>query len=325
MHSWIEAAELYVTTKCSGGCPFCFGQGDFGMHGRHVPIELLLRRAEILLAYHRKDPFYSVPLLGGEPLLHPQLPLLAETYGKCLPFALVSAGEPEDSAELEVLIEHIHRWGVTYNSHLTERYLKLTKKLLEAGRQVVTTIHFSDYESFIAINKHFVEHALPQLACISDGWRDDFMRYLDSWRLTNYYDVSFNPFYHDSSDDDFPLIMNYNAYDERFTRATPKAFDPPLLPRGREYDCHLFVPTKVISIDENGRVKPCASIAHRHAYPIISNLERFGYLPENLPKYIDRCAKMFLSAGPHKKCDVRCKLIEWNLDRYLSTNISSPP
>jgi MoaA/NifB/PqqE/SkfB family radical SAM enzyme len=315
MRSWIVAAELYVTTKCNVGCSFCFGQGDFGIRGHHVPIDILLRRAEILLAYHRQDPFYSVPLLGGEPLLHPQLQLLAEAYGKHLPFALVTAGEPENSADLEVLIENIHRWGVTYNSHLTDRYLKLTKKLLEARRQVVTTIHFWNHESFVAMNKHFVENALPHLACISDGWKDDFMKYLEMWRQTNYYDVSFNPFYHDNSDDDVPMIMRYTAYDERFTRATPKSFDPPLLPQGRKFDCHLFVPKKAISIDEDGQVIPCASIAHRHTHPIIKNLERFGYLPENLPQYMDRCAKMFLSVGPNRKCDVRCKLIEWNMDQ----------
>lgn len=123
MTNWIMKAELYVTTKCTGGCPFCFGQGDFGIRGRHVPIERLLRRAEILAAFHQRHPFSVVPLLGGEPLLHPDLPELVRTYGQRLPFALVSAGEPDGAVPIESLIGHVRRWGVTYTPRLADRYL----------------------------------------------------------------------------------------------------------------------------------------------------------------------------------------------------------
>ncbi len=170
--SWIVAAELYVTTKCDVGCPFCFGQGDFGPKGYHVPIDLLLRRAEILLEYHRKDPFYRVPLLGGEPLLHPDLPILVEKYGKDLPFSLISAGDPNRASDIDLLIEHIPIWGITYNPHLNERYIRLTNRLLEAGRQVVTTMHFWNYRSFEDVNKHFILDALPYLSSITGSWKE---------------------------------------------------------------------------------------------------------------------------------------------------------
>jgi len=313
IQNWIMKAELYVTTKCKGGCPFCFGQGDFGVRGRHVPIELLIHRSDILLAFHRKHPFYSIPLLGGEPLLHPELPELAKTYGKHLPFALVSAGEPDDSVEVEHLIDRIKLWGVTYNPHLAHRYLKLINKLFEANQEVETSMHFHDFKSFSYVNMHFIEYILPRLLKISAEWKAEFIRYVKSWHPDSYYNASFDPFCYENGRN-APMIVRYSMIDERFMRNTPKIFEPPLYPRRRSFPCHLFRENKAIAIAEDGKVFPCTSTAQRHAYPVIKNIDRFGCIPEDLPDYLDKCAERLLEVKYREDCDVRCKRIKWNLD-----------
>ena len=312
MTNWIMKAELYVTTKCTGGCPFCFGQGDFGIRGRHVPIERLLRRAEILAAFHQRHPFSVVPLLGGEPLLHPDLPELVRTYGQRLPFALVSAGEPDGAVPIESLIGHVRRWGVTYTPRLADRYLRLMTTLLDAKQEVETSMHFRDFASFQAVNAHFRDHALPRLHWIRHSCRAAFARYLSSWRRDTYYAASFTPFFHQNAG--LLVTVRYSIIDGRFTRTTPKRFAPPLHPRGRRFPCHLFTESKAIAIAEDGRVLPCTSNAQRHAHPVIMDLNTFGRIPDDLPEYLDACGKMLLDAGHDGFCDVSCQRMQWHLN-----------
>jgi MoaA/NifB/PqqE/SkfB family radical SAM enzyme len=306
--SRVLKAELYVTTYCEGRCPFCFGQGDFCTSGTHVPIERLLHRADILRAFHRSNPLYAVPLLGGEPLTHPDLPILAKRFGEHLPFALVSAGLPDDGADLDALIEHIRMWGVTYNQHLTNRFVALAQRLLEGGRRVDASMHFRDFESFRAVNLDFIARALPCLP-LTASWGSAFRRWVESWTPRTYYQASFKPF------ESAPMTVHYSILDERFMRGTPRHFEAPLHPKGRSFTCHLFTSRKTIAIAEDGRVFPCTSNAQRHAAPVIMDLDRFRRLPDDLAARLDRLAgRLFDAAGDHN-CTVACKDLSWHLDR----------
>jgi hypothetical protein len=304
-------AELYVTTYCEGACSFCFGQGDFGTSGQHVPIEKLLHRAGILRAFHRRNPLSAVPLLGGEPLSHPDLPILAEGFGQDLPFALVSAGLPDKGADLDALIAHIKMWGATYNPHLIDRFLALVDRLLAAGRRVDASMHFVDFESFRAVNLDFIDRALPHLP-LTASWGAAFRKYVESWNSRTYYQATFNPFEPVGS---ASMIVRYSIIDERFTRCTPKDFEPPLRPEKRSHTCHLFSELKTIAIAEDGRVLPCTSNAQRHAAPVIMDLDRYGHLPGDLATLLDRRAERLFEVTKDRNCTVGCKGLRWSLDR----------
>ncbi|RLE22289.1 MAG: hypothetical protein DRJ61_03720 [Acidobacteria bacterium] len=304
-------AELYVTTYCEGACPFCFGQGDFGTGGIHVPIEQLLHRAGILRAFHRRNPLYAVPLLGGEPLSHPDLSILAEHFGEHLPFALVSAGLPDKGADIEVLIAHIQMWGVTYNRHLVDRFLVLVDRLLWAGKRVDTTMHFRDFESFRVVNLDFIERVLPRLP-LAASWGADFLRYVENWSPRTYYRSTFRPFESASRPS---MTVHYSIIDERFTRSTPKRFEAPLRPKDRSYTCHLFSDQKTISIGEDGRVFPCTSNAQRHAAPVIRDLDQYAHLPDDLALQLDQRAEQLFEVTKERTCSVGCKDLRWNFDR----------
>jgi hypothetical protein len=309
--SSVFKVELYVTTFCRGGCPFCFGQGDFGSDGEHVPIERLLHRAEILRAFHREHPLYAVPLLGGEPLTHPDLPILARRFGPRLPFALVSAGLPDEGADLDALIPYIRMWGATYNPHLLDRFVALVERLLAAGVRVDTTLHFRDFSSFRDVNLDFVEYALPRLS-LPASWRRAFHHYLEIWTPRTYYQASFMPF---QPAERPGMTVHYSIIDDRFTRSTDKVFSPPLRPAQRSYRCHLFSGNKTLAITEEGCLLPCTSNAQRHAAPVILDLDHFGRLPDDLPTHLDRLAERLYEITQYRSCVVACKDQQWHLDR----------
>ncbi len=304
-------AELYVTSYCEGACPFCFGQGDFGTGGIHVPIEQLLHRAGILRAFHRRNPLYAIPLLGGEPLSHPDLPILTERFGEHLPFALVSAGLPDKGADIDALIGHIQMWGATYNPHLAGRFHALVDRLLRAGRRVDASMHFRDFESFRAVNFDFIDNVLPRLP-LTTSWNTKFLQYVESWNPRTYYQATFRPF---ASASDPSMTVHYSIIDERFTRNTPKRFEAPLRPKERSYTCHLFSDQKTISIAEDGRLLPCTSNAQRHAAPVIMDLDRYAHLPDDLASLLDRLAERLFEVTKERICSVGCKDLRWNLDR----------
>jgi len=309
--SRVLKAELYVTTYCEGGCPYCFGQGDFCTGGEHVPIERLLHRADILQAFHRTNPLYAVPLLGGEPLTHPDLPILAARFGEHLPFALVSAGLPGGDVDLEPLIADIRMWGVTYNPHLSGRFVALVNRLLDAGRRVDASMHFRDFESFRAINTDFIDRALPDLP-LAASWGEGFRHYAESWNPRTYYQASFKPFGPSGAP---PMTVHYSIIDERFMRGTPRVFDAPLRAHGRSFTCHLFSERKTIAIAEDGRVFPCTSNAQRYAAPVIMDIDRLGRLPDDLAGRLDRLSERLFDATHHRSCNVSCKDLRWSIDR----------
>ena len=110
------------------------------------------------------------------------------------------------------------------------------------------------------------------------------------------------------------MIVRYTAYDLRFTRKTGPAIPLPYLPQGRRFMCHLFAPTRIVSVTEDGRVMPCSAIGHRHASPVIADLDAFGRLPIDLAQYIeDRHAQLFALKGT-TDCDLQCQRVKWNLD-----------
>jgi hypothetical protein len=303
-------AELYVTTYCEGACPFCFGQGEFGPAGRHVPIERLLHRAGLLRAFHERHRLYAIPLLGGEPLTHPDLPILAARLGEHVPFAVVSAGLPDRGADLAALIPHIRMWGATYNPHLLDRFLALADPLLRAGRRVDVSMHFRDFDSFRAVNADFIERALPRLP-LAASWGTAFRRYVASWNPRTYYAATFRPF---TLDGGRAMTVHYSIIDARFTRSTPAQFEPPLFPRDRSYLCHLFSDQKAFAIDENGRLLPCTSNAQRHAAPVIRDVDRCGRLPDDLAARLDQLANRLFAVTGERNCVVGCKDMAWNLD-----------
>jgi hypothetical protein len=312
--SLVMKAELYVTTRCLGECPFCFGQGDFGKDGSHVPVEKLLTRAGILLAYHEKHPFWCVPLLGGEPLLHPGLPELVRAVGRSLPLAIVSAGQPDEGAALGDLLPHVDMWGATYNVHLCGRYISYVNALLAAGKTVETIMHFHDVASFRAVNAHFVTEALPRLHGVSARWKRGFHAYLASWTDDTFYSASFRPF-SQMDDDPRSMVVRYSIIDRRFTRHTSRQFEPPYFFGGERYPCYLFADLKSIAITEEGRVLPCTSNAQRHSAPIIEDIDSYGRLPDDLPDWLDRCGAILFPDQEGRVCDVRCKHAAWSLDR----------
>ena len=310
--SSIVKVELYVTTYCKGGCPFCFGQGDFSVGGQHVPVDRLLHRASLLSEYHKKHPLNVVALLGGEPLSHPDLPILAERFGDGLPFALVSAGLPDAGADLDALVPRIKMWGATYNPHLAERFVALVNRLLDRGRSVNASMHFHDFESFRCVNLDFLERGLPRLE-LPASWGESFRRYLESWRPETYYEASFQPFRAPLSPQ---MSMCYSIIDQRFTRRAPRQPDCPIDPNDRSYPCHLFCDPKAVSIAEDGRLLPCTSNAQRHAAPVIRDLDRYAAgLPDDLGALLDRLAERLLGVTQERICRVGCRNIDWALDR----------
>lgn len=302
--------ELYVTTYCEGACPFCFGQGDFGPGGSHVPIATLLHRAGMLRAFHRRHRLYAVPLLGGEPLTHPDLPVLAAQFGGDLPLAVVSAGLPDSGADLEKLIPRIGMWGATYNPHLADRFVALVERLLRAGRRVDAAMHFDDFESFHAVNLDFIARVLPRLP-LAASWGIAFRRYVEGWNPRTYYAASFNPF---AVADHAAMTVHYSAIDARFTRSARTRVQAPLLPSGRSYPCHLFSESKAIAISEDGRLLPCTSNAQRHAAPVVRDLDRYGRLPDDLAAVLERLADRLRETTGEQSCSVGCRDLGWNLD-----------
>jgi hypothetical protein len=110
------------------------------------------------------------------------------------------------------------------------------------------------------------------------------------------------------------MMVSYTSYDLRFTRDSGREITPPCTPAGRRFLCHLFSPTRVISVTEDGRVMPCSAIAHRHAQPVIADLDAFGRLPLALALHIEDCGRLFLKHKGNRYCDLLCKNERWSLD-----------
>jgi hypothetical protein len=252
-------------------------------------------------------------VIGGEPLQHPQLAEFTGAFGADLPLSIASAGLPPHAIDVDRVVQDVSSWVVTYNAHLIDQYVRLVNLLHAARRQVVTTLHFSSYESFKAANQAFVRCAMERLIGIDDAWLAAFRGYIGSRTAEDYYDVVFKPFVWGPAAEK-QMIVRYTAYDMRFTRQTGREIPLPYLPRGRRFMCHLFAPTRIVSVTEDGRVMPCSAIGHRHASPVIANLDTFGRLPVELAQYIeDRHAQLFALKGT-KDCDLQCQRLQWNLD-----------
>jgi len=313
--SRIVKSELYVTSYCPHGlCEYCFGQGDFGPDGQHVDTGTLLLRADMLLEYHQKHPLGVVSMLGGEPLTHPELHVVAQQYGRRLPLALNSAGLPDEGADIDVLIQSMDRWGATYNPHMADRYVALVSRLLSAGKRPETVMHYRDFDSFQSASGHFIDNALPRLPVLDREWKEGFVKYVKSWEPDEYFPfVQHVPY--GTMRENSPMTVCYTQIDDRFTRSTPKAFEPPLLNDGFLARCHFSRRAdKAISIDERGRVLPCTSPGQRHVAPVIRDLDGMGFLPSNLPEYLGECGKMLEERGTEGYCDMTCSTMDWALD-----------
>ena len=312
MAARIACVELYITAKCDAGCGYCF-EREFKPRGTHVPIDTLLKRGQMILELHRQQPLTRVTVIGGEPLLHPQLSEFTSAFGGELPLSIASAGLPETTVNFDRVVADVASWVVTYNVHLLDQYVRLVNLLHAARRQVVTTLHFTDYDSFRTVNHDFVRCGVSRLTGIGEDWQEAFRRYTESRTAEDYYDAVFKPFVWGTAEEK-QMIVRYTAYDLRFTRKTGRDIPMPYLPQGRRFMCHLFAPTRIVSITEDGRVMPCSAIGHRHASPVIANLDRFGSLPVELAQYIeDRHAQLFALKGT-TDCDLQCQRLSWNLD-----------
>ena len=187
--SEITAVQLHLAARCDN-CPFCFSEDGFGSDGAFVPFDVLVRRAEMLLDYHARRPFRHVNLLSGEPLLYPALADFAEAFGRRLPLAIITLGVPAGHAvDLTRVIAHIDDWALTYDPARLDRFLPLANRLLEARRHVITTFKFTDFASFVTLQTHFLERAVPQLPLSAD-WVREFTTHFRWWTDANFVGAS---------------------------------------------------------------------------------------------------------------------------------------
>lgn len=73
-------ANILLTTYCNRNCSYCFAQGkvdldkDKGDPSKNMSIEAL----EKIIAFYKKSMLRRFVILGGEPTLHPEFPILLE-------------------------------------------------------------------------------------------------------------------------------------------------------------------------------------------------------------------------------------------------------
>jgi hypothetical protein len=310
--SEITAVQLHLAAKCDN-CPFCFSEDGFGSDGAFVPLDVLTRRAQMLLDYHACRPFRHVNLLSGEPLLYPWLGDFAAAFGRRLPLAIITLGVPPGhDVDLESAIAHIDDWALTYDPGKLDRLVPLATRLLEARRHVITTFKFTDFDSFVSLQTHFLERAVPELPLSAD-WVRQFTSHFRWWTAANYSGAFYRPFIY-PTDGYRQMVIRYTSFDTRFSRVNPPHVDPPYIAADRAFTCHLFVRNKAIAIADDGRVFPCASIGQRHTTPVIADIDALGRLPIDLPEYLDACAEALRARKGNDICDISCKHMSWRLD-----------
>ena len=106
-----QSALLEITARCHKSCGgYCYKADSVSTDGPHVPIEVLDKRIDWLKKYTNAK---SVTLLGGEPLLHPELDKVIEYLQRkdLVPGIITSAKVPSEMGNNLQLVKDLHRRG----------------------------------------------------------------------------------------------------------------------------------------------------------------------------------------------------------------------
>jgi organic radical activating enzyme len=101
-----RSAILEITEKCYCVCPWCYRKKVVSPKGEHVPLEILKRRIDWIRKYTDAS---FVCLVGGEPLLHPELKTVCKyIWQKGLRLSMITAGKisksPDEQENLQFVL-----------------------------------------------------------------------------------------------------------------------------------------------------------------------------------------------------------------------------
>lgn len=106
-----QSVLLEITAKCHKSCGgYCYKGDSVSPNGEHVPVKVLNQRIDWLRRHTNTN---SVTLLGGEPLLHPELGEIIEYLQNknLIPGIITSAKVSPDQEHNLQLIQDLHKRG----------------------------------------------------------------------------------------------------------------------------------------------------------------------------------------------------------------------
>ena len=157
--------NLEITEKCRTDCPICYTAGRAHLSGGHVPIEVLASRIDWL---KRHTDVHYITLIGGDPLLHPELELIidyAQSQGfgvDIITSGVTSAKNEVERRNLESILEKFSEGnlGIELSLHpgRNERHFKrIIKAIRKATGQMRASLR--DQKNFL--EKHYYSFPIP--------------------------------------------------------------------------------------------------------------------------------------------------------------------
>ncbi|KKT29296.1 MAG: Radical SAM domain protein [Candidatus Collierbacteria bacterium GW2011_GWC2_44_18] len=106
-----KVAYVEITLRCYCGCPWCYKCGEAHPKAAHVPFEVIVARIDWLVKYTDCN---AIGLIGGEPVLHPQLKEICEyvlRLGKYLRITTSGKTSRREAQNLKYLLD-LYREGL---------------------------------------------------------------------------------------------------------------------------------------------------------------------------------------------------------------------
>ncbi len=163
-----KVAYVEITLRCYCGCQWCYKRGEAHPKAAHVPFEVIVARIDWLIKY---TDCKIIGLIGGEPVLHPQLKEICEyVLGLGLELRITTSGKVShrETKNLEYLL-YLYRRGqiaidLSFQPGRNEKeyvnFVRLIKEVLIERRANLLKRGWTveqDLRTMVSIEKGFLE------------------------------------------------------------------------------------------------------------------------------------------------------------------------
>lgn len=152
--------EFRVTAQCKRGCSFCLGIN------RYIPAAPIIDKELLKLRIDKLPPDNSyISVIGGEPLLHPDLPeIVAYLIQKGRDVVITTGGLPgEINPEMIVKLNHMPvHWCMTLHPPFVQDLIRLLQ-VVALHDTTPLALNYYHEQSFLAMKQAFLEKVVPTL------------------------------------------------------------------------------------------------------------------------------------------------------------------
>lgn len=268
--------EFRVTAQCNRGCSFCLGINNYIPSAPLIDKELLKKRIDKL----PKDNSY-ISVIGGEPLLHPDLPeIVTYLIHKGRDIVITTGGLPQHMnptmiQQLNTLPVH---WCMTLHPPFAEDLLRLLN-VVELKDTTPLALNYYNEKSFLAMKQSFLEKIVPHLSTphyILNEF-EAFCRYAQPRikELEQDKEAGQQVFFQD--DYRFPKFFGkyvqpwFMPLDGRVARSKSKEKYEDFIPI--IFECNFLNDMDEFTVREDGTVIPCCAPSQNLAGIVSENLE----------------------------------------------------